>query len=159
MFRLTPNARSSRVDVSPGWFAATCPGSPPETQEQHMVAITAVPSPRHLPSNPRRVRAEEPRRHRAAAVYRRRRLVAAALGVGLVLVAGQAAAALGGSSLAPAERRPHVQTVVVESGDTLWSIAREVAPHSDPRDVVDALVQARGTASLVPGETITWVDG
>ena len=37
--------------------------------------------------------------------------------------AGQASAALGGSSLAPAERRPQVDTVVVEPGDTLWSIA------------------------------------
>ena len=75
-----------------------------------------------------------------------------------MLVAGQAAAALGGSSRAPAERRPQVQTVVVEPGDTLWSIAREVAPHSDPREVVDAIVQARGTATVLPGETITWLD-
>ena len=31
---------------------------------------------------------------------------------------------------------------VVESGDTLWSIARRVAPGRDPRPVVDALVEA-----------------
>jgi Tfp pilus assembly protein FimV len=31
---------------------------------------------------------------------------------------------------------------VVEPGDTLWSIARRVAPGRDPRPVVDALVEA-----------------
>jgi hypothetical protein len=100
------------------------------------------------------------RRHRSVAVYRRRRFVAAALGVGIVLVAGQAAAALGGSPLAPVERRPqvHAQHVLVEPGDTLWSIAERVAPGEDPRDVVDALVEARGTTALLPGETITWLD-
>jgi Tfp pilus assembly protein FimV len=102
--------------------------------------------------------AEAPRRHRTAAVYWRRRFVAVALGLGLVVVVGQASAALGGSSLAPAERRPQVETVVVEPGDTLWSIAQRLAPGSDPRDVVDALVQARGTTALLPGETLTWLD-
>jgi hypothetical protein len=99
------------------------------------------------------------RSHRTAAVFRRRRFVAAALGLGIVVAAGQASAALGGSSLAPVERRPQVTTVVVEPGDTLWTIAGEVAPDADPRDVVDALVEARGTTQLLPGETITWLDG
>jgi LysM domain len=104
-------------------------------------------------------RAPRPRRNRTAAVYRRRRFAVAALaGLGLVAVVGQASAALGGSSLAPVERRPQVETIVVEPGDTLWSIAQRLAPDSDPRDVVDALVEARGTAQLVPGETLTWLD-
>jgi hypothetical protein len=88
-------------------------------------------------------------------VYRRRRIAAAALGLGLVVVAGQAAAARGGLSLAPATRRPPAaQTVVVEPGDTLWGIARRLAPGEDPRPVVDALARERGTARLVPGETV-----
>jgi hypothetical protein len=33
-------------------------------------------------------------------------------------------------------------TYVVEPGDTLWSIARQVAPGSDPRPVVDGLIKA-----------------
>ncbi|GIU90011.1 MAG: hypothetical protein KatS3mg010_1110 [Acidimicrobiia bacterium] len=113
------------------------------------------------PGRPAGVRRPSPvrarRSHRAAAVYRRRRLVAAALGLGVVLAAGHAGAALGGDSLAPVERRPQVVTVVVEPGDTLWSIARRVAPDRDPREVVDALVAARGTAAVVPGEAITWL--
>jgi nucleoid-associated protein YgaU len=31
---------------------------------------------------------------------------------------------------------PHLETVVVEPGDTLWSIARQLAPGSDPRPLV-----------------------
>src|SRR5215211_311699 len=33
-------------------------------------------------------------------------------------------------------------TYVVEPGDTLWSIARRVAPDRDPRPVVDGLIEA-----------------
>jgi hypothetical protein len=33
-------------------------------------------------------------------------------------------------------------TYVVEPGDTLWSIARRVAPGQDPRPVVDRLIEA-----------------
>ena len=33
-------------------------------------------------------------------------------------------------------------TYVVEPGDTLWSIARWVAPGQDPRPVVDGLIEA-----------------
>jgi Tfp pilus assembly protein FimV len=33
-------------------------------------------------------------------------------------------------------------TYVVEPGDTLWSIARRVAPGEDPRPVVDRLIEA-----------------
>lgn len=94
---------------------------------------------------------------RDAAVYRRRRLLAAALGLGVVLSVARAGAALGGSSPAIPVRHPHVMTIVVEPGDTLWSIARRLAPHSDPRAVVDALVQAHGSSTIVPGETLTWL--
>jgi hypothetical protein len=109
------------------------------------------------------------RRPVSPAVYWRRRLLVAALVfglvVGLVLVMAQAGAALGGSSLATPERRPAAQAsaadaslrqVVVRPGDSLWSVATRLAPGSDPRPVVDALVAARHGAPLVPGETIEW---
>ena len=50
----------------------------------------------------------------------------------------------GGSALAsrdgglPADS---FQTVTVLTGDSLWSIAEEVAPQADPRDVVDAIMR------------------
>jgi hypothetical protein len=90
-------------------------------------------------------------------VYRRRRLAAVAIGIGAALAVGHAGAALGGTSLAVPGARPRVITHVIEPGDSLWSIARDVAPGSDPRPVVDALSDARGGAPLVPGDTVTWL--
>jgi hypothetical protein len=93
----------------------------------------------------------------AAAARRRRRLLAVAVALGALVAAGHAGTALGGHSLAAPGRGPQVVTQVVEPGDTLWSVAEELEPSSDPRAVVDALVRARGTSALVPGETITWL--
>ncbi|TDN88643.1 LysM peptidoglycan-binding domain-containing protein [Microbacterium sp. BK668] len=33
------------------------------------------------------------------------------------------------------------ETMTVSAGDSLWSIAQEIAPGADPRDVVDAIVR------------------
>ena len=67
---------------------------------------------------------------------------------------GSEGTALGGSTTSTPERRPHVINVVVRPGDTLWTIAQRVAPHSDPRKVVDGLAAARGTADVRAGDTI-----
>lgn len=47
-------------------------------------------------------------------------------------------------------------TVVVEPGDSLWSIALDVAPGSDPRDVIDEIVRlnALGSSSVDVGQRI-----
>ena len=81
-------------------------------------------------------------------------MLAALAGLGLVLSVARAGVALGGSSLADAERLPHVQRVVVEPGDSLWSIAQRVAPGQDPRAVVDQLAARLGSTTLAPGETL-----
>ena len=101
--------------------------------------------------------------HRAVPVtrvtYWRRRIAVVLAGLALVLVMAQAGAALGGSSLAAPERHPtspHLVTVVVRPGDSLWSIAARLAPGEDPRPVVDELEAARHGAPLQPGETIEW---
>ncbi len=46
--------------------------------------------------------------------------------------------------------------VTVQAGDTLWSIAGEVAPGRDPRQVVERLreVNHLTSASLTPGQTL-----
>jgi Tfp pilus assembly protein FimV len=45
---------------------------------------------------------------------------------------------------------------VVQPGDTLWSIARQVAPDRDPRPVVDALVEANDLhGGLQAGQELT----
>ena len=89
---------------------------------------------------------------------RRGRLVAfsgsvAALGA-IVIGAGQVAGASGSDS--EASNSPVPQVVVVQAGETLWGIAREVAPGSDPRGVVRQIRQMNdlGTTPVVPGQSI-----
>ena len=104
----------------------------------------------------------------SATTYRRRRVAAVGLALAIVVMAAQAGGALGDSPLAVSERRPALPAplpgpadlsgapvaYVVETGDSLWSIAEELAPGEDPRPVVDALSEARDGAPLIPGETI-----
>ena len=85
---------------------------------------------------------------------RRRRLT---LTVSLALVAaawaGPAVRALGSPG---APTRISRTSYVVREGDTLWSIARRLAPGSDPRPIVDVLSAANGldAGRLVPGQTL-----
>jgi Tfp pilus assembly protein FimV len=74
---------------------------------------------------------------------RGRRVLAAAAALPAVIalafaIVGGGAALASRDSGAPAGS---FTTVVVSSGDSLWSIAEEVAPAADPRDVVDAIVR------------------
>jgi hypothetical protein len=61
----------------------------------------------------------------------------------------------GSSQAADHARLPH-HTVTVEAGDTLWSLAARVAPHADPRDVVDEITSLNQLSSPVvqPGERL-----
>lgn len=105
--------------------------------------------PRYAPSVARRA-------VRTPARYWRRRVAAVTLAVGVVAVAGKAGAALGGAPLGTPPRNPTIVSYVVQPGDSLWTIARRLAPGEDPRPVVDALVNSRHGAMLQPGETIVW---
>ncbi|WP_308491346.1 LysM peptidoglycan-binding domain-containing protein [Microbacterium terrisoli] len=89
---------------------------------------------------------------------RGRRVLAAIVAIP---VAGAIAMAVigGGAALASKDAGAPAgtfSTVSVQAGDTLWSIAQEVAPRSDPRDVVDAIVRlnALDGVALQPGERI-----
>ena len=89
--------------------------------------------------------------------YVRRRIVAAIVGAGVLGGVVQAGGALADSSPSNRPVRPTtVQTHVVQPGETLWSISQELAPDRDPRAVVDAIVAARGSVAVEPGEVITW---
>ena len=96
---------------------------------------------------------------------RRRRLAALVLAVALsagVAVGVQAVAGLTAVGTTaeprPVEVRPGPvagHEYVVQPGDTLWSIATEIAPDADPRPVVDALRAANGGPVLEVGTRLT----
>ena len=121
---------------------------PGRTRVEYATRLRLVPDPVLRPARPRVTRSP------GAPAFWRRRLMAAALGLGIVLAAAHAGTALGGSTTSTPERRPHVVDVVVRPGDTLWTIAQRVAPDSDPRQVVDDLAAERGTADVRAGDTI-----
>ena len=96
-------------------------------------------------------------------MYRRRRLALAVIAVAALTLA----LALGRpDQVPPGEANPWPSTgaaslpaelpgvYVVQPGDTLWDIARALAPGEDPRALVHELAEAAGGASLEPGRQI-----
>ena len=86
-------------------------------------------------------------------VYRRRRLVVAALAVLL----GTSLFVLGGRATASSD--PTVSptagvTYVVQPGDTLWAIAERVAPDADPRPMVHELGRQLDGSTLQVGQRL-----
>lgn len=78
--------------------------------------------------------------------------VPAAVALTLAVLSGGSAIA-SSSAGAPAGS---FETVTVHQGDTLWSIAAEVAPGTDPRDVVDAMARLNAVERgvIVPGQVL-----
>jgi hypothetical protein len=63
----------------------------------------------------------------------------------------------GGAALAGADVSSAVfEHVTVQPGESLWQLAGEIAPSSDPRDVVSDLVQLNrlNSADVQPGQTL-----
>ena len=92
---------------------------------------------------------------RALRLTRRARLLAAVLAIALGLAIGSWLGPLlagGDGDL----RLAGVESVVVQPGDTLWSIAGGAAGSADIRDEVDKISQLNGLRStvLVPGQVL-----
>jgi len=92
-----------------------------------------------------------------AATFQRRRfvvLVTAMLILGVVIAGvigatgttAQADQAVAGQSIEP-------RTVIAQPGDTLWAIAKRVAPQANISDLVDQLVRLNGDA-IVAGQVV-----
>jgi hypothetical protein len=100
------------------------------------------------------------------AVYRRRRVVALVLAVAFVVVAMAGARAVlrplagadGGRPLSATDDAGPVtaghETLLVQPGETLWDIARDLRPVGDVRSLVDELAALNGGASLEAGQTL-----
>jgi LysM repeat protein len=60
------------------------------------------------------------------------------------------------SEAAPPTAQPTEHVVTVEQGDSLWTLARRVAPDHDPRDVVAKIRDLNDLSSsgLVPGQQL-----
>ena len=121
----------------------------PHASRRHLVVVGSAPAVR-----PRSGVAPVP-----ASIYRRRRLVAGLLVVGvtaaLVLALQALLPALGAGPLTGSERpAAGVPVHVVQPGDTFWDIARALRPNEDPRPLVARLVAAHGSPVLVVGERI-----
>ncbi|MFC7432782.1 MULTISPECIES: LysM peptidoglycan-binding domain-containing protein [unclassified Agrococcus] len=64
----------------------------------------------------------------------------------------QSATATAGQQSAPVS----YETVVVQPGETLWSIAAVVAPEIDPREVIADIQQLNGVGGAIqPGQQLT----
>ncbi len=81
----------------------------------------------------------------------------------VLLLAGLVAVIFGAFSLgrsvseaAPPSAQPAQHLVTVQQGDSLWTLARQVAPHDDPRDVVAQIrdVNDLSSARLTPGQQL-----
>ena len=103
----------------------------------------------------------------STATYRRRRLAALVVVVGLAIAAWTALGALGGALTAPVRSSPPpaeglrgpnavdgATVVEVGPGDTLWSIARRLQPEGDPRPLVDRLAASNGGAVVRAGDRL-----
>ncbi|HEY3832988.1 MAG TPA: LysM domain-containing protein [Acidimicrobiia bacterium] len=122
------------------------------------MTTTTIPMPTLEPyRRPQRTRpVTAPTTRPSRAVYRRRRAVVALAGALFVLAGARAADAVttgSGRVVQPTQKVVHYE---VKPGDTLWSIAHTLAPSQDPREVVDLLAQAHGSATIQPGDVINW---
>ena len=86
-------------------------------------------------------------------VYRRRRLAAVAVVLGLALGLasfGRQAEATPSADVRGAE----AVLVVVQPGDTLWTIAESLLDNTDPRPLVAELSEIAGGTSIQPGQLL-----
>ncbi|MCM3697429.1 LysM peptidoglycan-binding domain-containing protein [Microbacterium oleivorans] len=67
--------------------------------------------------------------------------VVVALGVGILSSGGALASGEAGASSGSFD------TVTVMPGESLWTIAQDIAPDSDPRDVIDEIVRLNALSS------------
>lgn len=93
----------------------------------------------------------------SVATYQRRRLVVLVVAmlvlgvviagfIGLTGTSAHANQAVAGQSVEP-------RTVIAQPGDTLWAIAKRVAPQANISDLVDQLVRINGDA-IVAGQVV-----
>lgn len=134
--------------------SSSIPGSARAPLTQPILMPSAVISPR-----PRPVAAQSPvrltRRGRAVVVAL---VVVAIAAVALVIAMATAAGAQAASPGQPGSGHRGMHEIVVQQGQTLWSIASAAEPTADPRVVVQQIMAANRmtTADIAAGQVL-WV--
>ena len=114
-----------------------------------MVAITTAPQVHRRPQ-PARLRSVPPLARRRTGVS----WVLAAVAAFVVVVVSAAYLVQAGPTPAAGELPLLETSHVVAPGETMWSIATEVAPAGEAATYVERLVAANGGASVTPGQTL-----
>lgn len=127
----------------------------------HPVFRSSGVAPYRRPTHLRLVTAEPIKHqhtHRApASVYRRRRIGVAVAALGLLAVAIFGLIGIFGGAVRADENTPDrvsaPRVVIAQSGDTLWAIARRIAPVGNITELVDQLVLMNG-AEIAAGQEV-----
>ncbi|MDO9398727.1 MAG: LysM peptidoglycan-binding domain-containing protein [Herbiconiux sp.] len=88
---------------------------------------------------------------------RGRRVLAALVALPIVCALGAAALLAGGTAVASGRgSATSFDYLTVQAGQSLWSIAEELAPSADPRDVIAEIrsLNQLSTSSVQPGQRI-----
>lgn len=94
-----------------------------------------------------------PARPASPEVYRRRRLAVLAVVLGLLLGLASFGRQADATPTAEAQAAEAV-LVVVQPGDTLWTIAESLVHNQDPRPLVAELSEIAGGAFIQPGQLL-----
>ncbi|MBF4601560.1 hypothetical protein ITJ55_12150 [Frigoribacterium sp. VKM Ac-1396] len=86
-------------------------------------------------------------RTRLRITRRGRAVVAALVAIPAVIVVGALVLNGGGAVASDTTGSTDFQHVTVDGGETLWQVASEIAPSSDPRDVIADLVSLNNLPS------------
>lgn len=115
-----------------------------------------VPAGRAVVASPERRRTGPGREAPALRLTRRARRLGLVLGLAIGVACGSWVGALVAGDGESGLQLAGESSVVVQSGDTLWSIARSVAGDGDVRVVVDDIQSLNGLdgAHLVPGQVL-----
>jgi hypothetical protein len=158
--RLTP-VRQARSEFAPAPRRAKAPAAPVRVRRRFEAARPVTPPP--VSRRARRIERPAPASSsragsRAGAAPKKVRLTrrGRVLAFVVVAVAVYAAFGLGRASAGGAPVSPHASSVVVQPGDSLWTIAVRALPNSDPRDVVGELksINHLSTAELSVGQRL-----